>query len=218
MPSSPTKRQRARPYHMVLREQSQQRGRSRILHAARSILAAEGVPEFTIEAIARRAQVTRQTVHNQFGTRTQLLETLFDQLASEGGMEGMPSAFQHADPRQVLTAVVQVFASFWTRHRILTRRIHGLAAVDPELEAVLEARNQRRRYAATNIMQRMHRQSGRPDATNISTTIDLFYVATSFEFFDLLAGPQRTPEEVAQQVAKLILSVIESALPGEPNR
>lgn len=218
MPSSPTGRRRPRRYRMALREQARQRGRKRILQAARSILAAEGIPEFTMDAIARRAQVTRQTVHNQFGTRTQLLETLFDQLAGEGGMEGMPSAFQQPDPRQVLNAVIHVFARFWTRHRILTRRIHGLAAVDPELEAVLEARNQRRRYAAIHIIQRLQRESGVPTDANIAAANDLFYAATSFEFFDLLAGPRRTPEEVAQQVAKLILSVIESALPNEPNR
>ena len=170
-----------------------------------------------MEAIARRAHVTRQTVHNQFGTRTQLLETLFDQLASEGGMEGMPAAFQQPDPRQVLAAVVAVFGHFWTRHRILTRRIHGLAAVDPELEAVLDARNQRRRYAATNIVQRLHRQSGVPELANIPAAIDLFYAATSFEFFDVLAGAQQTPEQVAPQVARLILSAIESHVPHEPN-
>lgn len=215
MPTSPARQRRPRPYRMVRREQIQQRGRDRILEAARTILAAEGIPEFTMETIARRAHVTRQTVHNQFGTRTELLETLFDQLASEGGMEGMASAFQQADPRQVLAAVVGVFGRFWTRHRILTRRIHGLAAVDPELEAVLEARNQRRRYAATNLLRRLQRQSGVPVAAGMSAAIDLFYAATSFEFFDLLAGPQQSPEQVAPQVARLILSAIETPIPRD---
>ena len=217
MPASQRRQRRPRPYRMVRREQIRQRGRDRILEAARAILAAEGIPEFTMEAIARRANVTRQTVHNQFGTRTQLLETLFDQLASEGGMEGMASAFQQADPLQVLGAVVGVFGRFWTRHRILTRRIHGLAAVDPELEAVLDARNQRRRHAANNVLQRLHRQRGMPDLANIPAAIDLFYAATSFEFFDLLAGPQQTPEQVAPQVAQLILSTIEFPARTEPD-
>lgn len=217
MPASRSRRRRPRAYRMVQREELRQHGRERILEAARSLLAAEGIPEFTMEAIARRARVTRQTVHNQFGTRTQLLETLFDQLASEGGMEGMASAFQKPDPREVLIAVVHVFGQFWTRHRILTRRIHGLGAVDPELEVVLDARNQRRRHAATNILQRLHRQSGVPEAANMAAAVDLFYAATSFEFFDLLAGAQQTPEQVAPRVAKLILSTIEFPARHEPN-
>ncbi len=38
-----------------------------------------------------------------------------------------------------------VFSNFWAKNRLLLKRIHGIAAVDPEFGKAIYARNQRRK-------------------------------------------------------------------------
>jgi len=182
------------------------RSRLRVLSAARELLLKGGIAEFSIDAVARQASVTRQTVHNQFGTRSELLEALFDQIAQRGGMEGIAAAFQQQDPAATLTEYIKVFARFWNSDRDMTRRIHGLAAVDSDLERVLAVRQDRRMMGSTKIVTMLSRRYGRPQPAKIETAARVLFSLTSFEFFDALAGSDQTPEQVAPLVVKLASS------------
>lgn len=186
-----------RPYKLARRAETMNRNRLRIVAAARELLLKRGIAEFSIDAVARQARVTRQTVHNQFGTRSELLEALFDQIAQRGGMEGIAVAFRQQDPAATLTEYIKVFAKFWTSDREMTRRIHGLAAVDSDLERVLAARQDRRMSGSTKIVTMLSRRFGRPGPEKIETAAKVLYSLTSFEFFDALASPDQTPEQVA---------------------
>jgi AcrR family transcriptional regulator len=156
------------------------RKRTAILAAARDQLAARGYLELTMDGLARASGVTRQTVHNLFGMKSGLLEALFDELAREGGMEGMRRVMQEPDPGRMLTAFAEIFSAFWSRDRLLLRRIHGIAAIDPEFASALAARNQRRRVAATRVIERLGR-------SGVEREVAKLYALTSFEFFDVLA-------------------------------
>lgn len=184
------------------------RNRSRILMAARELLLKGGIAEFSIDTVARQAKVTRQTVYNQFGTRSDLLEALFDQIAEHGGMERIAVAFQQADPSATLSEYIKVFAGFWTSDRDMTRRIHGLAAVDSELGRVLSGRQARRMQGSSRIMTMLSRRYGCPPPEQIEVATKVLYALTSFEFFDALAGVDRSPEEVTPTVIKLASSFI----------
>ena len=105
--------------------------------------------------IARRLGVTRQTIHNLFGTKTAVLEALFDVIALDGGMEKMREAMTQLSGNAMLAQFVHIFCGFWAPNRLLFRRIHGIAAIDPEFGAVIEARNRRRLVAATRIVRKM---------------------------------------------------------------
>jgi|SRR5215472_1373372 len=197
-----------RPYSLGLRAEAMNKSRARMLAAARDLLLKRGIAEFSIDAVARQAKVTRQTVHNQFGTRSELLEALFDQMAQRGGMEGIAAAFRQADPVATLTGYIRVFARFWSSEREMTRRIHGLAAVDSDLEKVLTARQERRKLGSRNIVTMLSRRYGRPEPGELESTVQVLYSLTSFEFFDALAGADHSPEEVAPVVVKLMCTFI----------
>src|SRR6266496_4370463 len=102
-----------RPYHLGRRQAAVDRTRARILQAARALLVARGGAEFSIDAVARRARVTRATVYQRFGSRPQLLEALFDDLARRGGMWDLATAFRQPDPQAALARFVTTFARFW---------------------------------------------------------------------------------------------------------
>jgi AcrR family transcriptional regulator len=155
-----------------------------VLGAARTLLESKGFLNFTLDALARESGVTRQTIHNLFETKRGVIEALFDQLATGGGMERMPFVMRQTDARAMLDGFVEIFAGFWEKDRLLLRRIHGIAAIDPEFGAAVSARNQRRKGAATRVVGLL--EKNRTQA-NAELRVQALYALTSFEFYDALA-------------------------------
>lgn len=171
-----------RPYELGKRLEQMDRSRAAVLRAARAQLEEQGYRRMTMASLAAESGVTRQTIHNLFGTKAAVLEALFDLIALDGGMEGMREAMTQSSPDAMLERFVQVFCRFWAANRLFLRRVHGIGAIDPELGAVLEARHQRRRRAATRIVGRMGiREQSEQKAATLAAL-------SSFEFFDALAG------------------------------
>jgi AcrR family transcriptional regulator len=190
-----------RPYRLGQRQVTADETRARILDAARDQLEEE--TSFSIDAVARRADVARMTVYYQFGSRRGLLEGLFDMLAARGGMQQLPSAFQQPDPMVALDGIIEIFARFWSSDRVVLRRLRAMAALDPELEQVLRERNEGRRNGLRVIVSRLPAA-----AAHLAETVDLLFALTSFENFDVLAGPDREPEEVAPLIKRAAAAIL----------
>jgi AcrR family transcriptional regulator len=197
-----------RLYRLGRRQAAVDRTRARILKAARALLVAPGGAEFSIEALARRARVTRATVYQRFGSRPKLLEALFDDLAREGGMWQLADAFRRPDPEEALAFFVATFGRFWTAHRPIHRRLLALGTLDAGLGRTLRARQEWRRPGLRTIVARMRERYGTPVGPAEDETIDLLFTLTSFQTFDLLAGPKRTPAEVAPMVLRAARAVL----------
>ena len=198
-----------RPYRLGRRQAAVDRTRARILTAARALLVARGNTDFSIEAVARRARVTRATVYQRFGSRPNLLEALFDDLARQGGMRDLADAFRHPDPEEALARFIATFGRFWTAHRAIHRRLLALGALDAGLDRTLSARQEWRRQGLRVIVGRVRERYGRPAADALDETIDLLFALTSFQTFDVLAGPKRTPAHVAPIVLRVARSILE---------
>jgi AcrR family transcriptional regulator len=167
-----------RPYELGKRLVQMDESRADILRAARALLEANGYRQLTMASLAAESGVTRQTVHNLFGTKAAVLEALFDVIALDGGMEGMREAMTQPTAEAMLEQFVGVFCGFWTSNRLLMRRIRGIGAIDPEFGVVLEARNKRRTMAATRIVGRFGAEG------DMKPKVVALTALTSFEFFD----------------------------------
>ena len=198
----------SRPYRLGRRQAAVDRTRARILTAARALLVARGGAAFSIDAVARRARVTRATVYQRFGSRPKLLEALFDDLARRGGMWDLAKAFGPPDPDEALALFVSTFGRFWTAHRPIHRRLLALAALDAGLERTLRARQEWRRQGLRVIVARVRARYGKPAADAELETIDLLFTLTSFQTFDVLAGPKRTPAAVTPMVLHAARAVL----------
>lgn len=193
-----------RPYELGKRLEQMDVSRAAILRAAREQLAAHGFRRVTMASLAAESGVTRQTIHNLFGSKAGVLEALFDVIALDGGMERMREVMTQPSTDAQLEQFVRVFCDFWSKDRLLLRRVHGIAAIDPEFGAVVEARNQRRRMAAGRLVQRQ--QHGETTAQRAAMLTAL----TSFEFFDALAESCGSEAEATG----MVLSLVQSALAG----
>jgi AcrR family transcriptional regulator len=196
-----------RPYSLGKRLEQSDQKRAKILSALRQQLEAKGFSSLTLDSLARESGVTRQTIYNLFATKTGLLEALFDQIALDAGMERMRNVMTAADAESMLKGFIEIFNTFWSRDRLLIRRIHGIAAIDPEFGAVVEARNQRRRFAATRVIEMLDRKSGR-DAAGKEQRIATLHALTSFEVFDALAESCGSADEAA----RLLPGIVERAI------
>lgn len=193
-----------RPYRLGQRQMATEQTRARIVTAARELLlTSDAFTGFSIDAVARQADVARMTVYHQFGSKIGLLEALSDSLAAHGGMEQLANAFRQTDPREALDEYIRVFSRFWQSDRLVTRRLRALSTLDPDFEQVVKARDERRREGLRVIVLRFVEKYGKPAPETIDETVNILFTLLSFETFDTLAGSTRNIEEVAPFVQGL---------------
>src|SRR5260370_31720201 len=123
-----------RPYHMGKREVAAAETRARILDAARQLLANESKTDLGMEAIARRADVSRLTLYYQFKSRPGLLEALYDHLAIMGNMLTIAQVFHEPAPAIALEKRVRTFVGFWSSDPVVIRRLRGMSTLDIDID------------------------------------------------------------------------------------
>ena len=201
-----------RPYQLGRRQAAIDACRHRVLDAARALLATStSYTAFTVDAVAKRADVARATVYYQFGSKTGLLEALCDMLADQGQMSDLAGAFTDPDPEEALHTFVTVFARFWNADRLVMRRLRALAALDPDVAAVIAARDERRRQALRALLDR------RTDVPDPKRAVRAAHMLTSFETFDAMLTPQQEPTDAVPLLIDLITASIH-ATPTPPCR
>jgi AcrR family transcriptional regulator len=180
--------------------------------AIRRRRAARSYPGFTVDAVARRADVARATVYYQFGSKTGLLEAVCDDLADAGGLAELARVFTNPASDAAIDGFITAFAGFWAADRIVMRRLRALAALDPDVGLVIAARDQRRREGLVILVGRLPAST----AAAAEQTVQLLYTLTSFETFDTLAGPDQDLAYALPIVIRLAGAVLSLQAPERP--
>jgi AcrR family transcriptional regulator len=202
-----------RPYQLGKRQALINESRRRVIGAARALLAeAVSYPAFTVDAVAKRADVARATVYYQFRSKTGLLEAVCDDLAETGGMGDLAHAFGRPDPRDALRDLIMAFGRFWAADRLVMRRLRALAVLDADVQAVVAARDERRRHGLGVIAGRLLGAADVTPPAGAERAIGVLQALTSFEFFDSLAGLDGDPDGDPAGAATLVCSLAEAAL------
>jgi AcrR family transcriptional regulator len=193
-----------RTYQMGQRQAATDKTKERILAAARKLLLGENFSAFTMEAVARAADVSRLTVYYQFDSKAGLLEALYNYIARRGEMGRLADVFRQAgDPLKMLQDFILVFARFWASDREVIRRLHALGAIDAEIGQSLRARNERRRNGLLVIVASYCDEYPPLTSLQLPIAIDTLHMLTSFETFDALADSGRAFDEVAEIIRKM---------------
>ena len=198
-----------RPYRSSRRAVTAERTRARLLKAASAMLAApDGI---SLDAVAKRAGVTRLTVYNQFGSRRALLEAVFDDMAERGGLHRIREAMTKTDPKVALQQIVLIFCNFWSIHRGALWRLHAASATDPEFGESLRARNQRRRHLLSVLVDRMIEGGAKRPEVAIEL-IDVLFALTSVAFFWELTAGGRKADAACRLIQALAADAVQRAL------
>ncbi|MGO9499031.1 MAG: TetR/AcrR family transcriptional regulator, partial [Solirubrobacteraceae bacterium] len=90
--------------------------------------------------------------------------------------------------------------------RAAMRRLRALAALDPDVGAVISARDQRREEGLTVLAGRLDRASAL--AIEPSHAVRVLFALTSFETFDALARPGQDLAAVVPDILRLAETVL----------
>jgi AcrR family transcriptional regulator len=199
----------ARAYSMEKRRGSTAATRQCILEAARRLLAESTGTDLGLDAIARSAGVSRLTIYNHFGSRSGLLEALYDNLATRGKVRRGKEALRQQDPDVALVGFIRALVEFWSSDPVVIRRLHAMAALDPEIAKGLAAREARRQRAAAEIVRRMAPTDRQVRGLwKHRFVADTLCTLASFETYDALARARHGQEEIITVVIHLARSVM----------
>ena len=190
-----------RAYNLGKRKVATEETRARIIEATRRLLdAPDGVSAFTIDAVAREANVARMTVYYQFGSKMGLLEALYNNLAAKTLVTLLPAAMQETDARRAMSMVLDAFAAFWSTDRLIIRRLRALASLDPEVDAGIRNRDEWRRGIFANLVARLGTDL---DESVRADLVEGVLVIAGFETFDKLADA-RGDQEAARLTRQMV--------------
>jgi AcrR family transcriptional regulator len=195
----------SRSYTSPLRAAQAQDTRRRVLTAARELFVAQGYPATTIAAVARRAEVSPDTVYSAFGSKTALLKGVLDVVVA--GDDEDVAVLDRADPQAMRAEPDQriqlaMFAAGMTgqleRLRPMDDVLRSAAAVDAaaaELRADLQLRQRRSAIATVVSWVAAHGPLRLPEeeATAITWTL------TSPEVHQMLRDTWEWPRERYEQ-------------------
>lgn len=196
---------------MAQRQLTAEQTRTRIIRAARELLAnPSGISGFTVDAVAAQARVARMTVYYQFRSKRGLLDAVFDDVARRGEVVRVKDAFREVDAHDALQEFVTRMVHFWSSDRLIIRRLRNLAALDPEIEEGLRARDDRRRHGVRIILERWLRERDCANPGELEEMAHVLQMLTSFETYDQLGGIGDSPETVAALLWKLVVRIMGS--------
>lgn len=206
-----------RAYKSPLRDAAASATRDRIVAAAAAILgAADGIRKFSLEAVAKKAGVTRLTVYNQFGSRRALLEAVFDERAARGGLFRIVEAMQNPDPQAALLHIIGIFCDFWNSDPGTMRLLHAAGASDAEFAESVNERNERRRNVLAAVVRRLAAGRAQPPRA-LGNLVDVLFALTSFAFFSQLKTGKRTAAAAGRIIEQMAMDAVNRELqrPGQ---
>jgi AcrR family transcriptional regulator len=134
---------RSRKYSSAVREEQAARTRARILDAAGELFVERGYARTTVQDVADRAGVARDTVHAIFGGKARVLTALIDvRLVPDGSVANItqtPAALaikDELDPRRQIELFATWITQVSTQLRPVFEILRTASAVEPEMAAV----------------------------------------------------------------------------------
>jgi len=188
--------------------------RQRILDAARELLIDDRA-QIAMEAIARRAGVTRATVYLQFGSRRELFLAVLNGALDRANVRDVRKGLQHRDPATAARLMLRGSCRFWASEYPLFRRVKSLATVDPVIGELDRLKEGVREGHISNLVSRLAAAGQLKPGLTPQRARLLLRTLTSFEVFEQLhVGGKLAPDTVASELIAMADARV-LALPGE---
>ena len=207
-----------RSYKSLVRKHQAGDTRRRIVEAARQLLQSEGYAGMTIEAIARRAGVSAQSVYAIFKSKTGILIDLLDQSTFGADYEeAVRQARSASDPEARLRLAARVARQIRGAQSAAFDLMRGAGVVAPEL-AKLEQQRERLRYEKEESVIISLRDAGRL-RLGLSHKIarDIFWMLTGGDVYRMLVRERKwSPQKYQDWLADIL--VYSLLAPAGPSR
>ena len=178
-----------RAYKSPTRQRQAHETRRRIVEATQQLLEAEGYAGMTVEAVARRAEVSVQTIYAVFGSKTGILAELLNQATFGADYEDtVRQTLEERDPETRLRGAARIARQIHGAQRAGFDLLRGAGVVAPEL-AQLEQERERIRYEREEAMIASLRAAKRlRQELNYRTARDILWTLTGSDVYRMLVG------------------------------
>lgn len=183
-----------RRYHSPTRQRQAEQTRVRILAAARDLFRSAGYASTTIDAIAAGAQVSAKTVEAAFGSKRGVLAALVDPLASAGPPRDLIDQIRVAtDPVRRVELVAELTRRAYENSAPEFELMRGAVAVAPEIAAVAEQIETRRRDNQARLIGYLRQQRRLRDELTDAEATDITWALTSYDVYRTLVSQRCWP-------------------------
>jgi AcrR family transcriptional regulator len=215
-PSTSTSTPPRRPYDGRRRKAQAEATRQEVLDAAGALFASAGYAATSIDAIATRAGVSRETIFKSFGGKRQLLQ-LWVEREVAGPDEPIPIEQQRWVERVRLTENLREQAAIAAAAvtAIYERAVDALMALraaahaDAEIAELWANAQAQRRRDVENVGRSMIAPGRSKHGRNTRELVDIMYMMTSPEVFELYVRQSGwTPEHFRQWLTSELTSLV----------
>ena len=144
-------------YHSPARAELARRNRRAVLDAARDLFVEQGYGATTIEQIAARAGVSKPTVFNAVGNKTEVFRTIRAEAVSADDPRADLDAA--ASVSEAVTAVAEHIAAVCRRYQGIHAALGGAAGTDPAMADLYDEAEKRRRRVAGLLLDAIERHA-----------------------------------------------------------
>jgi AcrR family transcriptional regulator/bifunctional DNA-binding transcriptional regulator/antitoxin component of YhaV-PrlF toxin-antitoxin module len=162
--------------------------------------ALRGNPTGTVSVgeLARRAGVARSTVYLTFGSRAGLFHAVAAELAARSVLAAVDEAVADPDAREHLRRSIRASFGMFAAEREVWAALFAMSRADPHSLGGAVAFNEGTRHqAVAQLVAHLGEQGELRDGVTAEDAVDVLFVLTSFQSFDLLVTDRAVPVEVA---------------------
>jgi AcrR family transcriptional regulator len=198
-----------RQYRLGKRAEAVEQTRERIIDATRELLAREGYPHASVDAVARVADVARATVYYQFGSKKGLIQAVVQDIQQRAGQEAVVDSVEVVDPVDALRQAFVMGSRFWAAERPLVHKLTGLAAVDADVRRIVAAAERDRLPLLARLVDRLAGAQRLVPSYSSQEALHVLWMLSSFEAFDQLFTGRGLPvEDVARLLGDLAVATL----------
>jgi len=176
-----------RRYEQKLRAEQSDETRRRILDAVAACLREAPTVPVSLDEVARRAKVARSTIYLVFGSRAGLFDAFAEDLFVRAGLPALTEAVANPDAREHLRGSVAAATKMLAAERDIYRVLVSMSQLDQDsMGSIVKQREENRRGGMEFLARRLSEDGVLRDDVTVDDAVNMLWVLTSFETFDLL--------------------------------
>jgi AcrR family transcriptional regulator len=178
-----------RAYKSPARQRQATETRRRIIEATRQLLGTEGYAGMTIEAVARQAEVSVQTVYAVFGSKTGILTDLLNQATFGADYEDtVRQTLDERDPETRLRGAARIARQIHDAQRSGFDLLRGAGVVAPELARLEQERESIRYERQEQMIVSLRRAKRLRSELSTRTARDILWTLTGSDVYRMLVS------------------------------
>ncbi len=208
-----------RTYTLHKRAQAAQDTRLSIVEATRTLLEETGYPDISLDDIARKAGVSRQTIYVQFGSKSGVLQALGEHI-EQAALEGLiPTLLQASNPVEAFRMGLERVVSFYEHNAQVLHNLHAQTVYDASYATVWRDKQQEIWRNTRRLVEWLDREGCLSAAWSVEEATDWLWAASSFESYHQLVRERSwTTEQFVARIMQLVEKSLLAHEDGAPPR